>query len=169
MLARDICRPPSFKASYNKNDDPPTFVFPNKSDVDLTTKHSGNLELLNQVPNLLKMNSNQMSNQVFETTESLLASNVPVMKRVLLIESRRTQNNYDFEGTSANSRLYHLIENRQKQIKSLLYLEEIRRLKQIVLLSNPSNAIFNLRSPQGSIRNVSSSYSASSLFHGYSA
>ena len=144
MLARSINRPSNFKATCSRCDDPPNFrpLYEQKAN-----RHPNDLahsESLDPSPSLRRSHSNHAISQTSAVTEDSLLGAISALtdERVLQTNiSRVVTNNVVPQSMNSSAILHILIEHRQREIKTMLYLEELKRMSISSLLSNSRNTI----------------------------
>lgn len=145
LLAKDIHRPPSFKAN-NRNQDPPNFRFLNEHKTNRLLSEFVQCESLNPSQSLRQLNSNHGNGQSSDATEGNLlgARNIPLDEYAPQAHiSQVVLKNNVTQRMDSSALLFFLFEKRQQEIKTMFYMEEIKRLNLSILQSNSRNSICN--------------------------
>merc|ERR1712151_310776 len=136
-LVKSINRPPNFKATCNKDEDPPNFRLINEQRVNQRLIGLADFELRNQSQSIQRIDSNQIMNEVPGISNDFPRTSI------VSIDDRASPSNHTSTHGNPSTRLYHLLEHRQKQIIKTLYLEELTRINRFILLRNSGIINFN--------------------------
>jgi len=146
MLARDINRPPNFKATYNRGDDPPHFTLLNEEKANRYPNVLAHFESVNRHQPPRRLHTNHVMRHNFDVMEinSLVTSTMRAGDHVLQGNVPQVvPDGHVSQRMNSSALLCLLFEYRQREIKTMIYLEEIQRLNAITLLSTCANAISN--------------------------
>jgi len=144
MLARSINRPSNFKATCSRFDDPPKFRPLYKQKSNRHPNDFAHSESLDPSPSLRRSHSNHAISETSAVTEDSLLGTISALtdERVLQTNiSRVVTNSVVPQSMNSSAILHILIDHRQREIKTMLYLEELKRMSISSLLSNSRNTI----------------------------
>ena len=150
-LARSINRPNNFKAN-NRSEDPPNFTLLDEQNTNGLLNDHAQFDSVDQIQHMRRFDSNHAVIQNFNATEGRLlgTSAMPADERTLQTNiSQDLPNSYFPQSVNASTLLYLLLEHRQREIKTMLYLEEVKRSNLSFFISNSRNVILNPILPQG--------------------
>ena len=147
MLARGINRPPNFKATCNRGVDPPNFRLLNEEKVNQRPNDMVHIEAINPSQAAQRLCSNHATNQTSDSTEDRLLGTITMLEDDHINQANISQvaldSHHTLQSIHSTTRLHLILEHRQREIRTMICLEEIKRLNLSMLLSNYRNVILN--------------------------
>lgn len=144
-LVRSIIRPLNFKAN-NRSEDPPNFALQDEQNTNQSLNYHTQFKSFNQIQSMRRLNSNHSMIQTSDATEDSLQGTSAIITGEHSLQTNillDLPNSYVPQNANASALLNLLIEHRQRDIKAMLYLEEVKRSNLSFLISKSRNAIFN--------------------------